>query len=157
MEEVPEGQLFPWLTRFCAYRERCISEVRQKLRSKGFVGESATDLIQRLQEQDYLNEERYAILFAGGHFRQKQWGRKKIEAALRSKGIDRALIVQALNELSITAYSKTLLQLAEKAWRKQSGHPDPVRWARVRAMLQRKGYEPGLIAGIRQQVVPIKK
>lgn len=157
MEAIPEGQLFPWLTRFCAYKERCISEVRLKLRSKGFVGDPANEFIQRLQEQDYLNEERYASMFAGGHFRQKQWGRKKIEAALLSKGIERGLIARALNELSIPEYKKTLLQLAEKAWRKQSGHPDSIRWARVRAMLQRKGFESGMIAGIRQQVMPIKK
>jgi len=109
--------LFPWLTRFCAYRERCISEVRLKLRTKGFLGESANEFIVRLQEQDFLNEERYARMFAGGHFRQKQWGRKKIEAALRAKGVPRPLIMRALGELSAAEYTSTLLRLAGKSWR----------------------------------------
>lgn len=157
MRSAEEEPLFPWLTRFCAYRERCVSEVRLKLRSRGFVGESANEFILRLQEQDYLCEERYARMFAGGHFRQKQWGRKKIEAALRAKGIAQPLIMRALGELSAAEYKSTLLRLAEKTWRQQSGHADPVRWARVRAALLRKGFESVLISGIRQQVMPVQK
>lgn len=157
MQSAEAEPLFPWLTRFCAYRERCISEVRLKLKTKGFVGESANDFIVRLQEQDYLSEERYARLFAGGHFRQKQWGRKKIEAALRAKGIKQPLIIRALGELPPAEYKQVLLRLAEKTWRLQAGHPEPKRWARVRATLLRKGYESALISSIRQQVMPVQK
>lgn len=157
MQSAEAEPLFPWLTRFCAYRERCISEVRLKLRTKGFVGESANEFIARLQEQDFLNEERYARMFAGGHFRQKQWGRKKIEAALRAKGVPQPLILRALGELSAAEYTSTLLRLAGKTWRQQAGHPEPKRWARVRASLLRKGYESALISGIQQQIVPGQK
>jgi regulatory protein len=157
MESAEVASLFPWLIRFCAYRERCISEVRLKLRTKGFAGESANEFIACLQEQNYLNEERYARMFAGGHFRQKHWGRKKIEAALRSKGIKQPLITRALEELPAAEYRQVLLRLAEKTWRQQSGYPDPTRWARVRATLLRKGYESALISGIQHQIVPGQK
>jgi len=157
MQSAGAEPLFPWLTRFCAYRERCISEVRLKLKTRGFVGEAANEFIERLQEQDYLSEERYARMFAGGHFRQKQWGRRKIEAALRAKGIKQSLIMQALGELSPAEYTQALLRLAEKTWRQQTGHPEPKRWARVRATLLRKGYESALISGIQHQIVPGQK
>ncbi|MFM9020643.1 MAG: regulatory protein RecX [Sediminibacterium sp.] len=157
MQLPADEPLFPWLTRFCAYRERCISEVRLKLRTKGFTGESANEFILRLQEQDYLSEERYARMFAGGHFRRKQWGRKKIESALRTKGIPQPLIMRALGELPAAEYQQILLLLAEKTWRQQSGYTDSVRWARVRATLLRKGYESALISGIQRQIMPAQK
>lgn len=149
--------LFSWLTRFCAYRERCIREVRLKLQSKGLVGEAADEIIVRLQEQDYLNEGRYASLFAGGHFRQKQWGRRKIEAALRSNGIPAPIIKRVLNEISASDYRQTLLRLTEKIGRQQARYPEANRWVRVRAALLRKGFEPERMAEARQHLVALEK
>jgi regulatory protein len=152
-----EEPLFSWLTRFCAYRERCIKEVRWKLQSKGFMGEAAEEFIIKLQEQGYLNEERYAVLFAGGHFRQKQWGRRKIEAALRAKGIPAPVIRNALNELSASEYRQTLFRLTEKIWRQQARYPPAIRWARVRAALLRRGYEPEKMTEARQHLATLEK
>ncbi len=152
-----EEPLFSWLTRFCAYRERCIKEVRLKLQSKGFMGEAAEEFIIKLQEQGYLNEERYAVLFAGGHFRQKQWGRRKIEAALRAKGIPAPVIRNALNQLSASEYRQTLFRLTEKIWRQQARYPPAIRWARVRAALLRRGYEPEKMTEARQHLATLEK
>lgn len=65
------------LRRYCAHSERCHSDVVSKLYDLGVWKKYHDEILASLIEDNFLNEERYAKLFAGGHFRQKQWGRKK--------------------------------------------------------------------------------
>jgi regulatory protein len=62
---------------YCSYQERCHSEVKDKLYSYGLRKKEAEEIIAEMIENNYLNEERFALQFAGGKFRMKQWGRKK--------------------------------------------------------------------------------
>ena len=54
------------IERYCAYQERCHSEVRNKLLSHGIYGDLLEELIGHLIENNYLNEERFALQYAGG-------------------------------------------------------------------------------------------
>ena len=71
------------LKHYCAYQERCHSEVKEKLYSLGVFKKEADNIIAKLIEEGYLDEERFAIAFAGGKFRIKQWGRVKIKYELK--------------------------------------------------------------------------
>ena len=66
------------LRQYCAYQERSHYEVQQKLYELGIRKAEHDEIISTLIEEDYLNEERFAIQFVGGKFRMKEWGRKKI-------------------------------------------------------------------------------
>ena len=77
---------------YCAYQERCHSEVKEKLYGFGLWKNDVEDLLSTLIEEDYLNEERFAIQFAGGRFRMKQWGRVKIKYELKQKKVSDYLI-----------------------------------------------------------------
>jgi regulatory protein len=79
-------QAFQKLKHFCAWQERCHSEVKEKAFSLGLRKAQADELVSRLIEENYLNEERFARQFAGGKFRMKQWGRIKIKSGLKQKG-----------------------------------------------------------------------
>ncbi|MEJ7684971.1 MAG: RecX family transcriptional regulator [Segetibacter sp.] len=65
------------IKQYCGYQERCHSEVKDKLYSYGLQKNEVDEIISQLIENNYLNEERFAIQFAGGKFRMKNWGRKK--------------------------------------------------------------------------------
>ena len=64
---------------YCAYQERCHREVKEKLYSYGLRKAEVEEILSFLIEENYLNEERFAVQFAGGKFRIKQWGKKKIQ------------------------------------------------------------------------------
>ena len=104
------------LRQYCAYQERSHYEVEQKLWELGQPGKVHATLIAQLIEEDYLNEERFAIQFAGGKFRMKDWGRKKILYALREKKVSEYSIKKALKEISEEDYRKTLELLAGKKY-----------------------------------------
>lgn len=108
------------------------------------MGLSAKDvdvLLVRLIEEGFLNEERFAIQFAGGHFRQKKWGRVKIVYELRQKKISEANIKKALEELKGEDYQGSLQKLALAKWESLKGEQYLNRQAKTIAYLSRKGYE----------------
>jgi regulatory protein len=84
---------------YCAYQERCHSEVKNKLYAMGLRKADVESALSDLIEQNYLNEERFAIQFAGGKFRMKHWGKSKIQYELRQKQVSEYCIRKALNEI----------------------------------------------------------
>src|ERR1700744_6284152 len=72
---------------YCAYQERCHSEVKEKLYSIGLRKNDVEELMATLVEENYLNEERFAVQFAGGRFRIKHWGKVKIKFELKKKQV----------------------------------------------------------------------
>ena len=102
------------LRHYCAYQERCHKEVKEKLYGHGLHKTDVEEAISVLIEENYLNEERYAIAFAGGYFRTKQWGRVKIGYELKNKGISAYCINKALKEISDQDYFETIRVLIRK-------------------------------------------
>ncbi|MBP6234345.1 MAG: RecX family transcriptional regulator, partial [Chitinophagaceae bacterium] len=84
------------LKHYCAYQERCHSEVKEKLYQLGVWKKEHDEIIASLIEENYLNEERFAVAYAGGHFRIKQWGRIKIKYELKQKQVSEYSIKKAL-------------------------------------------------------------
>jgi regulatory protein len=74
------------------------------------------EIIATLIEENYLNEERFAIAYAGGKFRIKGWGRVKIKYELKQKQVSEYCIKKALNQIDETDYVATLTKLASEKY-----------------------------------------
>jgi regulatory protein len=132
---------------YCAYQERCHNEVKQKLYSFGLYKKEVEETLSGLIEEDYLNEERFAIQFAGGHFRMKHWGRVKIRYELKQKQVSEYCIKKALKEIGETDYLCSLEKLAAQKWETlKEEHTMPEKKRHLQDYLLRKGYEPDLVA-----------
>ena len=81
---------------YCAYQDRAQQEVRDKLYEWGMVPASVENIIVKLIEGNFLNEERFAKAYARGKFNQKGWGRIKIKQGLKFKKVPDVLIKKAL-------------------------------------------------------------
>ncbi len=148
--ETPD-QAWSKIKHYCSYRERCHYEVREKLFGMLLGKKDVEILIMRLIEEGYLNEERFAIQFAGGHFRQKKWGKVKIVYELRQKRVSEANIKKAVKELSGEDYNGVLEKLAIGKWKTLTGEQYLNRQAKTIAYLARKGYEmPAILAMIKK-------
>jgi regulatory protein len=143
---------YPKIKHYCGYSERCHYEVREKLFGMGLAKKDVETLLSRLIEEDYLNEERFAILFAGGHFRQKKWGRVKIIHALRQKRVSEQNIKRGLKEIKDADYLPALQKLAQSKWTSLKGEQYISREAKTSAYLQQKGYERPVIQDIIRQI-----
>lgn len=116
LQQYSKEQALQKLRHYCSYQERCHQEVKEKLYGYGLRKEAVEQLLSQLIEEDYLNEERFAIQFAGGKFRMKQWGKMKIVQALRERRVSQYCINKALKEIEGESYEKALTKLADKKW-----------------------------------------
>jgi regulatory protein len=133
------------LRHYCGYQERSHAEVEQKLWDLGVHRSEHGHILSTLIEEDYLNEQRFAIAFAGGRFRMKDWGRKKIYYALKEKKVSEYNIKRARKEIDEDDYLKKLNELAEKKYASLKGEQYLVRKKKTIDYLLQKGYEPDLI------------
>ena len=130
---------------FCAYQERSPAEVLERLREWQVRGEDAAWVVNRLQEENFLDEARFARSFAGGKFRVKRWGRVKIRHELRLHGLSEPLVRLGLQEINEADYRRTLLDLLAK---KNAALRDEDPIARRQKLIRfglAKGYENELV------------
>ena len=80
------------------------------------IPQAIDSIVVDLIEDGYLNEERYAMEFARGKFRQKHWGKTRIRRALREREISEYLIRKALDDIDQEAYLSSFDALAKKRW-----------------------------------------
>jgi regulatory protein len=112
------------------------------------VEEIMSDLI----AENFLNEERFATQFAGGHFRIKGWGKVKIQYALQQKRVSSYNIKIGLKAIDEDAYLATLQALATKKWNSLKGERGLSRMAKTQAFLHQRGFEPLLYQPIVQSL-----
>ncbi len=127
---------------YCAYQERNHAEVKKKLYGFGLYKNEVEELISKLIDENYLNEERFAIAYAGGKFRVNKWGKTKILYELKQKQISAYCIKKAMACISDEDYEKTIIKLAtEKLKLLKSETNIFTKKAKVQNYLVGKGYE----------------
>ena len=99
---------------YCAYQERSQFEIRNKLYEWGLHQKDVEEIISELIEQNFLNEERFAIAYSLGKFRIKGWGKIKIRQGLKLKSIPDKLIMKSLKAIDDDDYVLMLKRILEK-------------------------------------------
>ena len=131
---------------FCSYQERCHSEVKQKLYDYGLYQKEVDDIVAKMVEENYLNEERFAIQYAGGKFRLKHWGRNKIKYSLKQKQVSDYCIRKGLNQIDDDAYEATFQKLFDEKLRTLKSEKNIfTKKRKLQDHLVQKGYESDII------------
>lgn len=99
---------------YCAVSEHCKDEVFRKLEQWGAPADSFEPIIQHLEEENYLDEQRYAIAFVRDKYRFNQWGKMKISQALKLKHVPSGCISRAMQEIDEEEYRVILASLLRK-------------------------------------------
>jgi len=131
---------------YCAYQERCHKEVKDKLYGFGLNKKEVDGILSQLIEENYLNEERFAIQFAGGRFRIKHWGRVKIKYELKQKQVSDYCIRKALAAIDEGDYKKAAQKLFDEKLRTLKSEKNIfIKKRKLQDYLLQKGYETDLI------------
>lgn len=134
---------------FCAYRERSVREVRMKIKTWGAPYSLEQRLVKALEEDNFLNDARFAKSFVRGKFRTNKWGKRKIKTALQMAGIADSLIREALLEIDSEQYTEVARSLAEKKIKALAKEADIyTRKAKLFQFLMQKGFESDLISKV---------
>jgi len=139
------NQMMPKLEKYCAFQERCISEVKTKLSRMNVPQEYWEPLLNHLKQNGFVNEERFAELFVRSKIRQKGWGPLKIRMELRKKSIPEDLIDRFLSEFQVEDQDELLLGWLRKKMKTiQNDEPLKQREKLVRFGIS-KGFETGKV------------
>ena len=130
---------------YCAYQERTHQEVRSKLYALGLYRDEVEQVLTDLITENFVNEERFAKAFAGGKFRIKHWGRRKIIYALKRKNISTYCIQQGLREISEEEYIAVLKELIERKSKSPLGNKYLIK-QKISSYLIGKGFESELVS-----------
>ena len=141
------------LRQFCAYQERSHQETKYKCLELGLRGSEVDEAIAGLIADNFLNEERFAKAFAGGKFRIKQWGRKKIMIALKQRQVSAYCIKKGMEEIDEDDYAAVLRKVAEKKYQSLRGETALKRRYKTTQYLLQRGFELELISDVLEQIV----
>jgi regulatory protein len=126
--------------KYCAYQERCRSDVWMKLVRLECPKEEIEEIIEKMEYEGFLDEGRFARSYVRGHYAIKGWGRIKIQNGLRAKRIPESLIEKALGEIEPEKYYQKLMEIAFR----KSQQVDLTDWdqrQKFKAWLLGKGFE----------------
>ena len=102
------------LQKYCSYQDRCHKEVDQKLKEMQMIPQASEQIIWKLIEANFLNEERFAMAFVRGKFRIKKWGKRRLVSELKQRQISKYIINKAVNQISEDDYKATFEVLVER-------------------------------------------
>ena len=140
------AEVLPRMEAYCAYQDRCESEVRLKMASFGLSANENDEIIKHLFEKRFLDEERFVESFVFGKFRIKKWGRNKIKAELRNKGLSGEIVKRFLDKLSGDDYTDTIRVLIEKKYQQlKEGEDEYSKKVKIIRFVASKGFELDLI------------
>ncbi len=132
---------------YCSYQERCHVEVAEKLHGFTISEHEKNQVIVHLIEHNFLNEERFAGIFAISKFHQKKWGKIRIKNELKARKISDYLVTKALKELPADEYETTFHQLSEKHWETITEKNALKKRKKFCDYLLRKGWESDWVYG----------
>ena len=140
---------------YLAHKPRTEEEVRRKLRKQDLDRRVINEVIDRLYELDYLDDEQYAADYAHNRFSNKGYGPIRIERELIKRGIDRHLAERAVAEFfEDESEIETAREQAKKKWHRVAGEQDIRKQKRkLFGYLQRRGFTPDVIYRVVDELV----
>ena len=109
------------------------------------IPEARAHIISELIQQDFLNEERFAMNFVRGKFNQKGWGRIRLKQELKRREISDYLINKAINQIKEGEYLTKLEILALKKYKQLGQDKSWYAKSKLKNHLIYKGFEIDLI------------
>ncbi len=107
---------------YCDYQDRCKKEIYVKLNSYELADNDKDFIVDFLNDEGYINDERYCRSYVKSKLNLKKWGVNKIKISLIAKGIDRDIIDAVVSEIDQDSYREELIKLLEN---KKINESDP--------------------------------
>ena len=127
---------------YLAHKPRTEEEVRRKLRKTDAPSTVIEDVIERLYELSYLDDEAYAEDYVRNRFASKKYGPVRIRRELVERGVDRHVADEAVADLFADEDPRAAArEHAEKRWGRLADEDDPRRRRqKLYRYLRRRGF-----------------
>ena len=138
-------QVLDKMAKYCAYQERCVKDVCDKLKTFDIPEEEKSKILDYLLDNRFVNDERFAKSFVRGKINQSGWGINKIRFHLMQKGIDKELIDEALGQTDEAVYRQRLIDILKTKSKTVKAESDFEKKRKLAAYAMQKGFEGNLV------------
>ena len=133
------------MAKYCAYQERCVKDVTDKLKTFDISHNEKENILNYLIDNRFVNDERYAKSFVRGKNNQNGWGLNKIRFHLMQKGINKEIIEEALAQINEEVYRQRLIEILKTKAKTVKAENDFDKKRKLAAYAMQKGFEGGLV------------
>ena len=138
-------QVLDKMAKYCAYQERCVKDVIDKLKTFEISEKELKDILNYLIDNRFVNNERFAKAFVRGKINQSGWGLNKIRFHLMQKGIEKGLIDEALQAFDEEVYHQRLVEILTTKAKTVKAANDFEKKRKLAAYAMQKGFEASLV------------
>lgn len=111
MIEITETEALSRVAAYCSTAEHCRAEIVEKLQRWGMAYDAMDRILDRMEQEKYIDEERFCRAFIRDKYRFAKWGKVKIGQALQLKKISSMTFRPLLNEIDEEEYLSILRDL----------------------------------------------
>ena len=140
----PEEQARAICLRLLTGTPRTRQQLADALRTRGIPDEAAQEVLSRFEDVGLIDDAAFAGAWVESRHHSRGLARRALARELRTKGVDSALIADALGQLDADQEEQTARELVERKLRTTRGLDREKRLRRLAGMLARKGYPEGL-------------
>ncbi len=123
------------------------------MRRRGIPDEAAQDVLSRFEDVGLINDAAFADAWVESRHHGRGLARRALARELRTKGVDSALIDEAVGRLDSEQEESTARELVDRKLRTTRGLDREKRLRRLAGMLARKGYSEGLALRVVRQAL----
>ena len=138
-------QVLDKMAKYCAYQERCVKDVKDKLKTYDIPQEDRNKILDYLLDNRFVNDERFAKSFVRGKINQSGWGLNKIRFHLVQKGIAKEIIDEALEQTDEEVYRQHLVDLLKTKSKIVKAETSFEKKRKLAAYAMQKGFEGALV------------
>ena len=145
-------QVLDKMAKYCAYQERCVKDVAEKLKSFDISEKDREEILHYLTDNRFVDDESFARAFVRGKINQSGWGLNKIRFHLMQKGISKELIDEALQAFDEEMYRQRLIEVLTTKAKTVKAANDFEKKRKLAAYAIQKGFEAPLVWEVIKEV-----
>ena len=144
-QPITEQEALLKLSALCARAEHSSGEMLEKMRRWQLSEDARERVLDRLIDEKFVDDERFARLFVREKIRFDRWGRRKIEQALYQKGVASDISRRVLDEVDDEAYVAELKKLIAAKRRSVQAESDYEMRAKLTKYALGRGFDYNVI------------
>ena len=140
-----ESEMLNTLAKYCSQAERCLYDVRKKIRAEKLSGDAEKRITDYLVLEKFIDEKRFCRSFVNDKFKFNHWGRIKICYELKNRNINPDIYYEAINSIDDEEYLSVLTNLLKNKKRTVSGRSPQDIFQKLCRFASSRGFETPLI------------
>lgn len=142
---VTPEQVLDKMAKYCAYQERCVKDVIEKLKTYEIAEKNRSEILNYLIDSRFVDDDRFARAFVQGKINQSGWGLNKIRFHLIQKGIAKEIIDETLGQTDEEAYRQRLMEVLSTKAKTIKAENNFEKNRKLAAYAMQRGFEAGLV------------